>query len=59
MADYKEISTDRADAMAPNKNGLDTKFEAFTITAPGSSKITQDMQALKWLKGYILNLQII
>ena len=46
LADYKEISSDRADAMALNKDGLDTKFEAFTILNPGSSKITQDMQAL-------------
>ena len=48
FADYKEIHEARSGKLKDN-NGLDNKFEAFTLTEPNSPKLTQDLNDMKWL----------
>lgn len=43
FADYKEIHEARQGKLKDN-NGLDNKFEAFTLTEPNSPKLTADLK---------------
>ena len=45
FAEYKDIQSVRKGAKGAN--GLDNKFEAFTIMQPHSPKMTEDLKALQ------------
>ena len=45
FADYKEIHEARQGKLKDN-NGLDNKFEAFTLTEPNSPKLTADLKEI-------------
>lgn len=45
FAEFKEIHASRT-GTGKDANGLDNKFEAFTLTEVNSSKLTQDMKDL-------------
>lgn len=46
FADYKDIQAVRKGA-TKTANGLDNKFEAFTIMQPNSPKMTEDLKAIQ------------
>jgi len=46
FAEFKEIHATRMGS-GKDANGLDNKFEAFTLTETNSDKLTQDIKALK------------
>ena len=46
FAEYKEIHANRTGSLK-DKNGLDNKFEAFTLTEPNSPKMTEDLKQLQ------------
>lgn len=46
FAEFKEIHASRVGS-GKDANGLDNKFEAFTLTETNSDKMTADMRALQ------------
>jgi serine/threonine protein kinase len=46
FADYKDIQSVRK-AASKSGNGLDNKFEAFTIMQPNSPKMSEDLKAIQ------------